>query len=761
MDLRPISIGILLLLCSAQGFAQVKKGYKLLAKKAYPAAQLAFKKQLSHPIYAPAARTGMVQIALEQQETRLDSLYKMAEHLYRAADQWQALSAKARKKVFKKTKVDTARFRTLRITVEHLALAHFHDSSGILTFEKHLSHFPDTPSVAIFQDREQLREKMVRWHLKSVRKASYAILDALYNRNQDLLKQRGSRYPDYVYSFILDAFLKEYTYRNLATFVKEQPGHWFSEACWSDEAVDVLRQDSVQLALSFLRQRPFFILDDWIDLHINRLTGDGLLIDSIDYAPTEWAQLEELRLGWSLTKQLRSGKRQASYDQDLLRYLNITAPSKRGYDLFRMALASYQRRAAWDKANQLLLAAQRLYPDVLPPDCDKQYSFYTSKEEWFKIALDIMQRPADGISTTPLEGWRELGKEEFAPVYAPDGQALYLALANGATGLDVYVAYYDSKAGIWLPPQRVETLSSDLDDVPYGITRDGRELLLAQGGKLMMSTFGTSDWQKPFGLPLTVNQFPWVGRATLSPDGRCLIFEGSGNKKQAHELEPPFIHLYRMIKGESRFGWGNPEFMGAFVVEGGEERAPCFGPDGNLYFIADRLPSLGRGDVFVSRRINEDWKEWSAPENLGKEVNTLGDEKHWLSISPNNTNVVFATDELSKNDESHLYATALPSVAKAEKRKILTLPLGILGQNRNPSQRRELILQVKDAVSDQLLTEVKAQGEKRFIVSLPASVKKIRYLVMESPKNPVPVTKAGEYILNPENVQELPELPSN
>ena len=133
MKLRPISIGILLILCSAQGLAQVKKGYKLLAKKAYPAAQLAFQKQLNHPVYAPAARTGMVQIALEQQEDRLDSLYKMAEKLYRAADQWQALSAKARKKVFKKTKVDTSTFRSLRIAVEPREVSKEDDSEAGLS----------------------------------------------------------------------------------------------------------------------------------------------------------------------------------------------------------------------------------------------------------------------------------------------------------------------------------------------------------------------------------------------------------------------------------------------------------------------------------------------------------------------------------------------------------------------------------------------------------------------------------------------------
>lgn len=749
--------------------AQVKKGFKYLNKEDYNAARKAFLKQRSHPIYAPVADFGLIKIDIKTQPLVLDTFYAQAQRLYQSDEQWLQLNVKSRKKLLKKFRFDTSQTRHLRIELEHKALAQLHDSSGILRFDRHMEAFPDTPSTIIFQLREDLRSRMVTWQLKSLRSANYVILDALYNRHLDLLSKRGSRYPGYVYSFILDAFVKEHTYRNLYQFVQEQPGHWFSEACWSPQAVEVLRQDSIPLALEFLRKYPYFILDDWMDLHIERLSNGGILLDSTDYAPSEWQQLAELRLGWDLTKQLRTGKRNVTYDSDLLRYLPLAAPSKRGYDLFRMALASYQRRAVWDKAIQLLQVAQKLYPDVAIPDCDKSYPFYTSKNEWFKTAQEIFQRPADRIGAELIPSLSQTGREERAPVFAADGLSLYLALENGRSGLDVFSSQLDTLTQLWSTPQRVDLLSTDQDDIPYTITRDGREFLLAQGGKLVMSTYGSNDWQKPFGLPLTVNEFPWVGKATLSSDGRCLVFEGSGNKKQPHEIEPPHIHLYRMFKGESRFGWSNPQQISAFFLEGGEERYPSFGPDSNLYFMADRWPSLGQSDIFVSKPLMGEKKEpvvdangmttfknagpifdysnWTRPQNLGKEISTLGDEKHWLSIAPDNSHAIFATPELSRNDENELYQVGLPSNIGVVKRRILTLPLGSIGQNLSVYKRKEMILQVWDADSGQVLAELKPQGEKQFIVSIPATVKKINYQVVESAKDLNALSAKETYII--------------
>jgi hypothetical protein len=737
----------------------VKKGLKYLAKGDYPAARTAFDKHQSHRVYAPLAHFGRIQVGYKtQHQPSLDSLYQWAKNLYRCKEQWQNLPEKGRKKLLKKFRFDTTQIQQLRIDFENQALAQLHDSSGILIFEKHLGHFPDTPNVFVFQRREELRKRMVTWHLKSLRQANYALLDALYKRHQDLLKLRGSRYPNYVYTFILDAFLKEHTYRNIYQFIQEQPEHWLSEVCWSSEAAEVLRRDSIPLALAFLRKYPYFVLDEWLDLHINRLSSNGLLLDSLDYRPSEWQQLAELRLGWDLNKQLLSGKRSPTYDADLLRYLQLTAPSKRGYDIFRMALSAYQRRALWDKAIALLQLAQKLYPDLIPPGCDKSYPFYIAKEEWFSIAFDLFKRPADGISTELLSALSQADRAEYSPVFGPDGQSLYLALEHAQSGLDIFSTHYNPQQGQWSTPQRVDILCTAQDDVPYSITRDGREFLLAQGGKLMFSTFGANDWQKPFGLPLTVNEFPWVGRATLSPDGRCLVFEGSGNKKQAHEREPPQIHLYHMYKGESRFGWSNPQMIVDLFLNGGEERYPCFGPDGNLYFIGDRWPSLGQGDVFVAKPLNAEYKEWSTPQNLGKEINTLGDEKHHLSIAPDNSAAIFSSAELSRNDETELYRIALPSISKAEKRKILTLELGNIGQNLDAFKRREMLLQIKDLETGLVLAEVKPQGERRFIASLPAMLSKVSYQVLESSKNPQPLSLLGTYTLGEGTLQALPLL---
>jgi hypothetical protein len=150
------------------------------------------------------------------------------------------------------------------------------------------------------------------------------------------------------------------------------------------------------------------------------------------------------------------------------------------------------------------------------------------------------------------------------------------------------------------------------------------------------------------------------------------------------------------------------------------------------------------------------YSNWAIPKNLGKEVNTLGDEKHWLSIAPDNSRAFFSTIELSKNDESELYSMALPSICKAEKRKILLLPLGSIGQNLTGFKRREMVLKVVDASTDQLIAELRPQGELRFILNLPARITKIKYQVLESSKNSVPLTQWGEYTIGTASLQNLP-----
>ncbi|MCF8245885.1 MAG: carboxypeptidase regulatory-like domain-containing protein [Saprospiraceae bacterium] len=66
---------------------------------------------------------------------------------------------------------------------------------------------------------------------------------------------------------------------------------------------------------------------------------------------------------------------------------------------------------------------------------------------------------------------------------------------------------------------------------------------------------------------------------------------------------------------------------------------PCFSPDGKaLYFSSDRPGGYGGFDIYVSYRVGNNW---SAPENVGNAVNTIGNE-----ITPFNdgSTLFFASD---------------------------------------------------------------------------------------------------------------------
>lgn len=69
---------------------------------------------------------------------------------------------------------------------------------------------------------------------------------------------------------------------------------------------------------------------------------------------------------------------------------------------------------------------------------------------------------------------------------------------------------------------------------------------------------------------------------------------------------------------------------------------PALSSDENMMiFASDRDGSLGGMDLFISRKVGE---QWSPPENLGNEINTSGNEFYPFLDSDNN--LFFSSDEL-------------------------------------------------------------------------------------------------------------------
>ena len=141
-------------------------------------------------------------------------------------------------------------------------------------------------------------------------------------------------------------------------------------------------------------------------------------------------------------------------------------------------------------------------------------------------------------------------------------------------------------------------------------------------------------WQAPVPLSANINTPENEGTASLSADGRLVVFTACQSKRGGFGG----CDLFSSQKtGDS---WSKPENLGPSVNSRYYESQPSLSADGRqLYFISDRPGGLGKRDLWRSTRADpsvvrpgHEWHsdrangEWSDPVNVGAPVNTAFDE---------------------------------------------------------------------------------------------------------------------------------------
>jgi outer membrane protein OmpA-like peptidoglycan-associated protein len=73
--------------------------------------------------------------------------------------------------------------------------------------------------------------------------------------------------------------------------------------------------------------------------------------------------------------------------------------------------------------------------------------------------------------------------------------------------------------------------------------------------------------------------------------------------------------------------WSEPLNMGNIINSAGPDATPFLAADGKtLFFSSAGHKGFGGYDIFVSRRLDDSWTNWSVPENLGPNINTWASE---------------------------------------------------------------------------------------------------------------------------------------
>jgi outer membrane protein OmpA-like peptidoglycan-associated protein len=326
-------------------------------------------------------------------------------------------------------------------------------------------------------------------------------------------------------------------------------------------------------------------------------------------------------------------------------FINKNAPSEEAFIAVERIAEPFIKLKDWDKAIEVYKNYKNLFKSI---------------SARFDTIISILSEKIENLSVKVLNRAINTAGDEYSPVPSADEKSFYFTGRNRPDcigGEDIFFSeIYD---GSWQKAVNLgEQINTTSQEYITGISADGNRITFMAN---YQSSFGSGDlyyadktktgWNiQHFPEPINSQFFDCDGFITA--DGKAMLFTSDrpNGIGEFHEKKEPYhgdwlgnTDIYVVLWTEN--GWGKPINLGKKINTPFSERTPFLHPDGRtLYFSSDGHPGLGRLDVFRSFRLDDTWTNWTEPENLGKEINTAG-EDYSIKITTSGTSAYFASSE--------------------------------------------------------------------------------------------------------------------
>lgn len=298
-------------------------------------------------------------------------------------------------------------------------------------------------------------------------------------------------------------------------------------------------------------------------------------------------------------------------------------------------------------------------PATLIASCDSFNKFYTDS---LKYALKLVEIPEVTTAFSQVN-------YDNGIVFAADKETFSSAKnVTGWTGrsyLDLYFSKKDD-TGKWSTPIPLKgEINGPYHEGPAVFDPKGKVVYFTRSNyktakklrkngkdesnlKLFRAILLDSMWTDLKELPFNSDEFS-CGHPALSPDGKTLYFisdmpGGCGG-----------TDIYRSTLTYQKDGsihWSAPENLGSDINTSGNEMFPYVHKDGTLYFSSDAHNTLGGLDIFSSTYNGE---KWSGPENLNYPINSSKDDFSFVLNTDNKTGYISS----NRNDLDKIYEIRL------------------------------------------------------------------------------------------------------
>ncbi len=277
----------------------------------------------------------------------------------------------------------------------------------------------------------------------------------------------------------------------------------------------------------------------------------------------------------------------------------------------------------------------------------------------YKVKIEEPQNVKKDIVVEELSENINSPYGETRPLISPDGKTLYFSRSHHPENVggvkdpnDIWYSEKDETSGEWKKAKNIgQPLNNKGPNYISSITPDGNAMVVLLGNEYVknnkmkpgvsISTKSSTGWTEPKSLEIiNANIETTDGNYFLANNRKVMImaiqrYDSYGGK----DLYVSFLQ---------RDGkWTEPLNLGNDINSAHMESAPYLAPDNEtLYFSSMGFSGYGGADIYISRRLDDTWTNWTEPENLGPDINSPEDDI-FFNIPPSGKYAYFA-----KADES-------------------------------------------------------------------------------------------------------------
>jgi peptidoglycan-associated lipoprotein len=302
------------------------------------------------------------------------------------------------------------------------------------------------------------------------------------------------------------------------------------------------------------------------------------------------------------------------------------------------------------------------YKQVAPSDprADQQIRACELALEWERNPDSYRVEELKDLNSRDADFSPAFGRDDFGVIYFTSSRDDAAGnKTHGATGqsfTDIFESRIDKKSK-WSTPVPVENLNSDSEDGTPCFSSDFREIYFTrcEAGKrekkgcvIMYSKRNGDEWSNPVKLEILPDSLV-TAHPALSTDGFTLYFVS----------DMPGGYGLKDIYAVSRTGdnntWSAPRNLGPDINTSGNELFPYVRDDGSLYFSSDGHIGMGGLDIFkATPQPDGSW----VVRNMRPPLNSSSDDFGITFENSNEKGVFSSTRKGRRNDE--LYTFELP-----------------------------------------------------------------------------------------------------